>query len=147
KYFLDGQVSGVEVQDHGTENDQKVAKPKAGPDNGFLLDITDDDIFLNRHHGLILIEFTTNPDEFIGHVWKNAWLPQMADKKKLACPYIKDEQGRILLTGASAQLHKFVERLPVDAFDPGEGLTRIKASPAPSASTGHSLGALLVRSR
>lgn len=124
-YFLDVQTTAMEGPEKVTEKGSvKVQMGKEGPNEHYTLD--KNDIFLNRHHGLILIEFTKNSDEFIGHLWEDSWLPQMAEKNKMHCPYVKDEMGRILLTGSSSQLRAFVEKLPLSAFDAGHTLTRIK---------------------
>jgi len=60
----------------------------------------------------------------------------MAEKKKLHCPYVKDEMGRILLTGTSAQLRVFAERLPTEAFDTGHTLHRIQEGAGKSIANG-----------
>ncbi len=124
KYFLDGQVSGIEVPKKINETqEQKEENRKTNQNDVFRLD--EHDVFLNRHHGLVLVEFTS-ADEFVGHVWNDAWLPRMAEQRKLKCSYLKDEMGRILLTGDSSQLRSFAQQLPVEAFDSGSELTRIK---------------------
>jgi len=124
-YFVDVQVSGIKALDTGKVNkDAKLQIGLDGPNESFSLDKTD--IILNRHHGLILIEFTKDRDEFRGHLWEDGWLPKMAKKKQLQCPYLTDEMGRVLLTGSSAQLRKFVEQLPLSAFGESARLARIK---------------------
>jgi hypothetical protein len=122
RFFLDGQISGIDVPDKEEAQGKATEKPMAVKNGGFSID--EHDIFLNRHHGLILMEFTKNKDEFILRLWEDSWLPSMAEKKQLACPYVKDELGRILLTGETAELRNFVERLPVDAFAAGQTATR-----------------------
>jgi hypothetical protein len=124
KYFLDGQITQLRKADKASTDGGSKDEQKEKSDGGFTLD--EHDIFMNRHHGLILIEFTKNPDELIAHEWADNWLPEMAEHKKLDCPHIKDEMGRILLTAESSELQKFVKRLPPEAFDSGAGLTRIK---------------------
>lgn len=124
-YFLDVQVSGFETLDKAmADKDTRIHIGLDGPNESFSLDKKD--IILNRHHGLILIEFTKDRDEFIGHLWQDGWLPEMAKKKQLRCPYLTDEMGRVLLTGSSAQLRKFLEQLPLSAFGESGELTRIK---------------------
>jgi len=123
-YFLDGQVSGVQFSSELAKDSIGASTPKGSLNQGFELD--EDDVFLNRHHGLILVDFTKDADEFIGHLWNKNWLPRMAEKKNLKCTFIKDEKGRILLTGDSRQLRSFVERLPIEAFEDGYKLTRFK---------------------
>jgi len=120
-YFLDGQVAGIEIpgEEVTTENNKTATLQKP-----FELD--EQDVFLNRHHGLILVEFAENTDQFVAHVWDDRWLPQNAAKKGLPCSYLKDELGRILLTGESSCLRAIVEGLPRDAFDTGYTLTRLK---------------------
>ena len=57
KYFLDGQVSGLDAsQGDAGEGKNKGQTRRDGPNEGFVLD--ESDILLNRHHGLILVEFT-----------------------------------------------------------------------------------------
>jgi hypothetical protein len=128
KYFLDAQISGIQFPEKVNEaQDHKEEKGKDSRNDDFRLD--DHDVFWNRHHGLVLIEFTS-ADEFVGHVWEEAWLPRMAKQRKLKCPYLKDEMGRILLTGDRAQLRAFVSQLPPEAFESGSKLTRIKGDQA-----------------
>lgn len=128
RYFLDAQVSGLEfpLKDRADGNENA----RVGPTDNFSID--KDDILLNRHHGLILIEFASNKDEFTGHLWRDDFLPTLAKNKKLNCPFMQDEMGRLLLTGSSSQLRSFVERLPADAFDNDTWtatLTREKGQP------------------
>jgi len=120
-FFLDVQISGFEGPETAEKRTENVQIGSV-TNGGFKLDR--EDIFLNRHHGLILLEFTKNRDEFIGHVWKDSWLPEVAEKKKLTCPYVRDELGRILLTGDRLQLRKFAEGLPLDAFGEPHVLSR-----------------------
>ena len=55
-YFLDGQISGFESPEPDTpEGRSRVQLGKDEPNETFSLD--NNDIFLNRHHGLILIQF------------------------------------------------------------------------------------------
>jgi hypothetical protein len=144
-YFLDGQVSGLQTSndDLGKDNTGE-STPKDGLNQSFELD--KEDIFLNRHHGLILVEFTKDADEFIVHLWNKNWLPRMAEKNNLKCTFIKDEKRRILLTGDSRQLRSFVERLPIEAFEDGYKLTRVKeekvAHPKTSRNESHAFGEL-----
>ena len=126
-YFLDGQISGVDIPEKDSGDGKgKVQSEKSGASVSFDLD--EHDIFLNRHHGLLLVDFSDDPDEFTLHAWQDEFLPTLAAKKKLSCPFVKDEMGRILLTGSTTQLRAFVTRLPRDAFDGGETLTRNKAN-------------------
>ena len=113
RYFLDAQVSGIEFPLEGNDNVQLGAHDK------FTLE--KDDVFLNRHHGLILIEFGSDKNGFTGHLWRDDFLPALAKNKKLNCPYMQDEMGRVLFTGSSSQLRSFVEKLPAEAFDDDRG--------------------------
>jgi len=121
RYFLDGQIYEFELP-MNPRNDSKGTDSKQE-----TLKLQQSDGALNRLHGLVLIEFTANPDEFIGHLWNESWLPLMAQKKRLQSPFTKDEAGRIVLTGSSSQLHRFVGTLPVAAFDHGNAVTRVRA--------------------
>lgn len=122
-YFLDGQISGFDIpeSDPGKGN-EKIQNKKSEAKESFDLD--EHDVLLNRHHGLFLVDLSADLGEFTLHGWQDGFLPTSVEKNKISCPFLKDEMGRILLTGSSSQLRAFVKRLRRDAFNDGETLTR-----------------------
>jgi len=121
RYFLDVQAVGIRFP--------KREKDKMQDDGKISFDLKPEEILLVRNHGLILVSFSSDPNEFTGTLWKDDWLPKMAEQKKLKIPYLKDEAGRILLTADSSQLRKFIANLPKEAFSGESGtLKRVSAS-------------------
>lgn len=121
KYFLD--VQAVEIRYPKDEKD------KSQNDAKISFDLKPEGTLLTRIHGLILVSFSSDPKEFTGTLWKDSWLPKMAEEKKLKIPYLKDEMGKILLTANSSQLRKFVANLPKEAFGGDSGtMKRVSGS-------------------
>jgi len=125
KYFLDGQIAGLKLPDFADGNslasDPELAEPGA---KEFQFDKSD--FLLNRAHGLILLTFSSDTDEFAASAWEESWLPRMDADDKLKMAHTKDEMGRVLLTAESQDLRDWVQDLPKEAFDKPGRLRREK---------------------
>ena len=127
KYFLDGQVAGMKLPEDADEKSPEagIAQMQEPSNKDFMPDRSD--FLLNRSHGLLRVSFGANPDEFTMSVWKESWLPKMAEVDKLTVAHTKDEMGRILLTAETDELREWVRELPAEAFDKPEHLQRAEA--------------------
>lgn len=129
KYFLDGQVVGLKLRDSSDDNskpDESTLRESPqlakSPNQEFEPDKSD--FLLNRAHGLILMSFSSDPNEFFASLWEDSWLPRMEGDDKLKISHTKDDMGRLLLTAETEELREWVKDLP--KFDKVERLTREK---------------------
>lgn len=123
--YLDGQVTQLKFPDSGAASAERdVPEFNAPADTKFAPDKTD--FLLNRLHGLILISFGSEPNQFLASGWQNDWLPELADAGKLNIPYTRDDLGRVLLTAESDDLREWVKGLPSEAFETLHPVRRLK---------------------
>lgn len=135
--FLDGQVTGLKWPEEEQEKAAEAGSPGMQEPAGREFQQEKGDFLLNRAHGLILVSFTPNPDEFLASVWKEGWLPKMAELDKLQVAHTKDEMGRVLLTAETGELHDWLRDVPPEAFEAPERLTRLKNEPESLEQPGH----------
>lgn len=137
RFFLDGQVTALDLHDSSSGVSEPNDSPQLAERDGEKFDADKSDFVLNRAHGLILVSFSPDPDEFFASVWEASWLPRMNEDDKLNISRTKDDLGRVLLTAETEELREWVKELPKEAFDKPEHLTREKVEDRlkPSAGT------------
>ncbi|HVO56260.1 MAG TPA: hypothetical protein VMT51_01055 [Dongiaceae bacterium] len=149
RYFLDGRVSGLIFPEKKASDAAPAQEPNPPSHRRWVrnagescFDVEKDDVFFNRAHGLLLVTLGPDPDKFSLALWQDEWLPKMAEDKKLSVSSVKDESGRILLTGHSSEMRLFVLTLPAEAFDKPHELERVKENRAgrPNAPNGTAIG-------
>jgi hypothetical protein len=125
KCFLDGQVAGLKLRDSADSTAPSESPQPAEPGaKEFQLDRSD--FLLNRAHGLILVSFSSDANEFFASPWGESWLPRADADDKLKMSHTKDELGRVLLTAETDELREWAKDLPKEAFDKPSHLTREK---------------------
>jgi len=116
KYFLDGQIAGLKLPDSANGN-SPASDPQIAEAGAKEFQFEKSDFLLNRAHGLILLTFGSDTDEFAASAWEESWLPRMDADDKLKMAHTKDDLGRVLLTAESQDLRDWVRDLPKEAFD------------------------------
>ena len=118
--FLDGQVTGLKLQDcPGQPGGQRETPETVQPGEEFHLD---KDTLLNHAHGLILVTFADQDQGIFLSKWEDSWLPKMAELDKLPVAHTIDDLGRVVLTAESDDLRAWVGSLPDEAFESGTRL-------------------------
>jgi len=121
--FLDGQVAGMKLPDEAEE--KNVGTSGATKELGKEFELDKTDFLLNRAHGLILMTFAGDSNEFSAALWEESWLPQMEANDKLKVAHTKDEVGRVLITAESDALREWLKEVPKEAFAKPELLRRV----------------------
>jgi hypothetical protein len=126
KCFLDGQVAGLKLPNAPGEDSPASDATRLTEAGAKEFQLDKSDFLLNRAHGLILLTFSSDPNEFFAAPWEESWLPRMDANGTLSMSHTKDDLGRVLLTAETEALREWVKDLPKEAFDNTSHLTREK---------------------